>query len=58
MLKETYMKIIYFISNAVIEQPRTEGKKPQSVKVADFDFIDNISVACHYYQNWTDNYRN
>ena len=28
-----------------------------SKKVADYDFISEISVGCRYYRNWTDTYR-
>mgnify|MGYP004470176407 CR=1 FL=1 len=54
--KETYMKILNSISDAVVEQPCTDEKKVQFKKIIDFDFIDSISVTCHYYKNWTDSY--
>ena len=48
-LKETYMSILYAISNVTIDQPCADGKKVHPKKITDFDFIDNISVSCRYY---------
>lgn len=56
-LKETYMSILDAISNATIDQPCADGKKVHPKKIIDFNFIDNISVVCRYYQNWTSLYR-
>lgn len=50
-LKDTYASILDTISNATIDQPCTDGKKVHPKKITDFDFIDNISVVCRYYQN-------
>lgn len=55
--KETYMRILNSISNAVVEQSCTDKEKVQFKKIIDFDFIDKISVTCHYYKNWTNSYR-
>ena len=55
--KETYTKILNSISNAAVEQPCDDEQKTQYKKVTDFDFINNISVGCCYYKNWTIGYR-
>lgn len=54
--KETYMKILNSISNAVVKQPCTDEKKVQFKKINDFDFIESISVTCHYYKNWVEDF--
>lgn len=54
--KQDYLNIIKAVENAVIEQSSIDGKYGQ-LKVTDFDFIGSISIACRYYQNWTDTYR-
>ena len=56
--KETYMKILDFISNAIVKQPGAGEKRCSFVKITDFDFINSISVNCRYHQNWTDLYHN
>lgn len=54
--KETYAKILNAMSNASVEIPCDDLEKIQFKRVADFDFINRISVNCGYYQNWTDAY--
>lgn len=55
--RETYAKILKAMSNAPVELLCNDLKKVQFKRVADFDFINRISVDCGYYQNWTDVYR-
>lgn len=55
--KGTYAKILKAMSDAPVEVLCNDLKKVQFKRVADFDFINRISVDCMYYQNWTDGYR-
>lgn len=55
--KGTYAKILKAMSDAPVELLCNDLKKAQFKRVADFDFINRISVDCGYYQNWTDVYR-
>lgn len=54
---ETYKKILKAISDAPVELLCNDLEKVQFKRVADFNFINRISVDCGYYQNWTDTYR-
>lgn len=55
--KQDYLNIIKAIENVVVEQPSIDGINGPFKKVSDFDFIGSTSIACRYYQNWTDTYR-
>lgn len=55
--KQDYLNILKAVKNTVVEKTSIDGKSVQFKKIIDFDFIGSISVACCYYQNWTDTYR-
>lgn len=55
--KETYTKILNAVSNAYVELPCKDEKKLSMKKIVEFDFINNISITCCHYQNWTNVYR-
>ncbi len=54
--KNDYLAIIKTISEAYVNEPLPNGNI-SSKRIVDFDFIDNISVACHYYANQIMDYR-
>lgn len=56
--KPDYLNILKAVENARVSviKENTDGGF-SSKKVADYDFISEISVGCRYYRNWTDVYR-
>lgn len=54
--KNDYLAIVKTISEAYVSSLLPNGTMV-SKRIEDFDFIDNISVACRYYANQIMDYR-
>ena len=57
--KLDYLNILKAVENARVAAVKDEATGGfSSKKVADYDFISEISVGCRYYRHRTDNCRN
>lgn len=54
--KLDYLNILKAIKDVTVAKETPYGKEPYR-RVADYDFISEISIGCRYYRNWTDVYR-
>lgn len=50
--KQDYLNILKAVENAKVVKEESDGKIT-SQQVTCYDFIDNISITCKYYQKWT-----
>ena len=54
--KQDYLDILKAVENATVIRDTPDGKI-SSKKVIHYDFIDEVSVKCKYYQNRKETYR-
>ena len=54
--KQDYLDILKAIEDVKVFRDTPDGKIA-SKRVVCYDFINQISITCKYYQNWTEAYR-
>jgi hypothetical protein len=48
--KDDYLSILKAVSEVTISYPCSDGLKTNLKRIADFDFIGEISIPCRHYQ--------